>query len=77
MPEHWIFELHGISQKKFDFIFWISNSIKDGSHASSEYFRLIHPDTLIWEKEKIKVDLLAYCRQDTLAMVRIKDQLMK
>jgi hypothetical protein len=51
--------------------------IKDGSHASSEYLRLIHPDTPIWEKEKIKEDLLAYCRQDTLAMVRIRDQLMK
>ena len=51
--------------------------IKDGSHASSEYLRLIHPDTPIWEKEKIKVDLLAYCGQDTLAMVRIRDQLMK
>lgn len=52
-------------------------SIKDGSHASSEYLRLIHPDTPIWEKEKIKEDILAYCRQDTLAMVRIRDQLMK
>jgi hypothetical protein len=52
-------------------------SIKDGSHASSEYLRLIHPDTPSGEKKKIKEDLLAYCRQDTLAMVRIRDQLMK
>jgi hypothetical protein len=52
-------------------------SIKDGSHASSEYLRLIYPDTPSGEKKKIKEDLLAYCRQDTLAMVRIRDQLMK
>jgi predicted RecB family nuclease len=51
--------------------------IKDGSHASFEYLRLIHPDTPSGEKEKIKGDLLAYCSQDTLAMVRIRDQLMK
>jgi hypothetical protein len=52
-------------------------SIKDGSHASSEYLRLIYPDTPSGEKKKIKEDLLTYCRQDTLAMVRIRDQLMK
>ena len=52
-------------------------SIKDGSHASYEYLRLIHPDTPSGEKEKIKEDLLAYCSQDTLAMVKIRDQLMK
>ena len=51
--------------------------IKDGSHASFEYLRLIHPDTPSGEKEKIKGDLLAYCSQDTLAMVRIREQLMK
>jgi predicted RecB family nuclease len=54
-----------------------SLSIKDGSHASFEYLRLIHPDTPPGEKEKIKEDLLVYCSQDTLAMVRIRDQLMK
>lgn len=52
-------------------------SIKDGSHASFEYLRMIHPDTVSEEKEKIKEDLLVYCSQDTLAMVRIRDQLMK
>ena len=51
-------------------------SIKDGSHASFEYLRMIHPDTVSEEKEKIKEDLLVYCSQDTLAMVRIRDQLM-
>ncbi|MDH3573457.1 MAG: DUF2779 domain-containing protein [Desulfobacteraceae bacterium] len=52
-------------------------SIKDGSHASFEYLRMIHPDTVSEEKEKIKEDLLVYCSQDTLAMVRIREQLMK
>jgi hypothetical protein len=51
--------------------------IKDGSHASFEYLRLIHPNTLSEEKEKIKEHLLVYCRQDTLAMVKIRDQLIK
>ena len=52
-------------------------SIKDGSHASFEYLRMIHPDTPSGEKERIKEGLLDYCSQDTLAMVRIRDQLMK
>lgn len=51
--------------------------IQDGSHASSEYQRLTDPATMADEKEKIKENLLIYCRQDTLAMVRIRDELMK
>jgi hypothetical protein len=51
--------------------------IQDGSQASSEYLRLIHPGTLAEEKEKIKENLLIYCGQDSLAMVRIWDQLIK
>ncbi|MBW2405814.1 MAG: DUF2779 domain-containing protein [Deltaproteobacteria bacterium] len=52
-------------------------SIKDGSHASFEYLRFIDPKTAPEEKEKIKEALLAYCRQDTLAMMKIRDQFIK
>ncbi len=52
-------------------------SIQDGSHASFEYLRLIHPDTPFEEKEKIKENLLTYCSYDTLSMLKIRDELMK
>lgn len=61
-----------VPEMRYDTLF-----IKDGSHASFEYLRLINPGTLAEEKEKIKENLLIYCGQDTLAMVRIRDQLLK
>ena len=51
-------------------------SIKDGGHASYEYLKLIDPDNASEEKNKIKEDLLVYCGQDTLAMKKIRDQLI-
>ena len=54
-----------------------SLGIQEGSEASSEYLRMIDPSVSSEEREKIKEDLLAYCGQDTLAMVRIRDELLK
>ncbi|MBU7025144.1 MAG: DUF2779 domain-containing protein [Theionarchaea archaeon] len=51
--------------------------IQEGQMASLEYLRMIDPATPPDEKEKIKNDLLEYCCQDTLAMVRIRDELLK
>jgi hypothetical protein len=48
-----------------------------GSQASLEYLKMIDPDTLAEEKERIKNDLLAYCGQDTLALVKIREELLK
>jgi len=38
---------------------------------------MINPSTPGSEKEKIKEALLAYCAQDTLAMVKIREELLK
>ncbi|KPJ76573.1 MAG: hypothetical protein AMJ54_11195 [Deltaproteobacteria bacterium SG8_13] len=51
-------------------------AIQEGSQASVEYLRMIGPQTPAAEKEKIERDLLAYCGQDTLAMVRIREALL-
>ena len=51
-------------------------SIQDGMQASIEYLRMIDPDTPEDEKAKIRIDLLTYCGQDTLAMVKIRDELL-
>ncbi len=54
-----------------------SLKIQEGSQASFEYLRMIDPATPQDEKEKIKNDLLTYCGLDTLAMVRIREALLK
>jgi hypothetical protein len=54
-----------------------SLSIQEGSQASLEYLKMIDPDTSAEEKKRIKEDLLAYCGQDTLALVKIREELLK
>ena len=51
-------------------------SIKDGMQASLDYLRMIDPATPEDEKSKIRDNLLIYCGQDTLAMVKIRDKLL-
>jgi predicted RecB family nuclease len=50
--------------------------IQEGQMASLEYLRMIDPATTSVEKEKIKHDLLEYCAQDALAMVKIREELL-
>jgi hypothetical protein len=38
---------------------------------------MIHPSISREEKERIKAALLAYCGQDTLAMLKIRAELLK
>ena len=52
-------------------------SIQEGQGAALEYLRMIDPSTGPEEKKKIRRDLLAYCAQDTLAMVRIREELLQ
>ncbi len=52
-------------------------SIQDGMEASLEYLQVIDPETPEEEKTTIRDDLLTYCGQDTLAMVKIRDELLK
>jgi hypothetical protein len=51
-------------------------SIQDGMQASLDYLRMIDPGTDEKEKATIREDLLTYCGQDTLAMVKIRDELL-
>jgi hypothetical protein len=51
--------------------------IQEGQMASLEYLRMIDPETPPQEKEKIKKDLLTYCAHDTMAMVKIREELLK
>jgi predicted RecB family nuclease len=50
--------------------------IQEGNQASLEYLRMIDPATAPAEKKKIRKNLLDYCGHDTLAMVKIREQLL-
>jgi hypothetical protein len=52
-------------------------TIQEGQQAGLEYLRMIDPSTSKEERERIKGALLAYCRQDTLTMVKIGERLLK
>ena len=52
-------------------------AIQEGSIASLEYLKMLDPATPSDEKSKIKHDLLTYCGYDTLAMVKIRDELLE
>ena len=50
--------------------------IQEGGMASLEYLRMINQQTPVAEKQKIHKNLLGYCGQDTLAMVKIREGLL-
>jgi hypothetical protein len=50
--------------------------IQEGQLASLEYLKMIDPATPTEEKEKIRKDLLTYCGHDTLAMLKIREELI-
>ena len=52
-------------------------SIQDGIQAALEYLRMIDSSTASAQKDRIRKDLLTYCGQDTLAMVKIREVLLK
>ena len=54
-----------------------SLAIQEGNQASFEYLRMLDPTIPRAERDKLKEDLLQYCAQDTLAMVRIREELIK
>ena len=45
--------------------------IQEGTLASANYLRMIAPDTPEDERVRIRQNLLAYCRRDTEALVRV------
>jgi hypothetical protein len=50
--------------------------IQEGNQASLEYLRMIDPATPPAGKKKIRKNLLDYCGHDTLAMVKIREELL-
>jgi hypothetical protein len=52
-------------------------AIQEGGMASQEYLRMIDELTPAPEKARIRENLLAYCGRDTLAMVKIREVLLK
>jgi predicted RecB family nuclease len=52
-------------------------AIREGNQAALEYAQMIDSATSSTQKSKIRKDLLIYCGQDTLAMVRIRQELLK
>ncbi len=51
--------------------------IQEGSQAGFEYLRMIDPGTPAEERGTIRKALWRYCAHDTLAMVRIREELLK
>lgn len=51
--------------------------IQEGNQASLEYRRMLDPSTSAEERAGIRAALLTYCGYDTLAMVRIREELLK
>ena len=51
-------------------------AIQEGSQASLAYLHMIDPLTPVVDKNTIEQNLLTYCRQDTLAMLRIREALL-
>jgi hypothetical protein len=51
--------------------------ISDGQHASVAYLRMLDPGTSQEERTEIKRALLAYCANDTLGLVRIREALLE
>ena len=51
--------------------------VQEGQQAGLEYLRMINNYTSSDEKEKIRKALLNYCERDTLAMLKIREDLLK
>jgi predicted RecB family nuclease len=51
--------------------------VQEGQQAGLEYLRMIDPSTPVEERQRIKAALLTYCDHDTLAMLKIREELLK
>ena len=50
-------------------------SVSDGAEAGLAWEKMLHAEAGSEERKKLKSDLLAYCKQDTLAMVKLMEVL--
>ena len=74
---HGSFSLKSVLPALVPAMIYSNLEIQEGSHASMEYLRMLKPETAPEEKRKIEEALLAYCHHDTLAMVKIREVLLK
>jgi hypothetical protein len=51
--------------------------VQEGQQAGLEYLRMISNSTSSNDKKKIRKALLNYCEHDTLAMLKIREELLK
>lgn len=51
-------------------------TIQEGQQASLEYMLMIDPSTPTEDRERIREALLPYCGQDTLTMLKIREELL-
>ena len=51
--------------------------VAEGSEAGLAWEKMVHAEEGSQERVKLRADLLAYCRQDTLAMVKLLEVLYK
>jgi hypothetical protein len=56
---------------------YTSLNIQEGNSASLAFLRMIDSGAGYEEKIRIKNDLLKYCCRDTLAMVKIREELLR
>jgi hypothetical protein len=49
--------------------------VAEGSEAGLKWEKMVHAEVGSQEKKRLKDALLAYCKQDTLAMVRLLEVL--
>ena len=47
------------------------DGVQDGGMAMNAFLEAIHPNTTLERKNQIERQLLAYCKLDTYAMVRL------
>ena len=77
-PEfHGSFSLKSVLPALVPSLSYSSLNIQEGNSASLAYLRMIDSGTGHEEKLRIKNDLLKYCCYDTLAMVRIREELLR
>jgi hypothetical protein len=50
-------------------------AVSQGSEAGLAWEKMVHSEAGGDERRKLRDDLLAYCKQDTLAMVRLLEVL--
>jgi len=77
-PEfHGSFSLKSVLPALVPSLSYTSLNIQEGNSASLAFLRMIDSGTGYEEKIRIKNDLLKYCCYDTLAMVRIREELLE